>query len=214
MSDLRTAANQMLEALEGGADSWQLVGPAIDALKEALAEPEPCRYPDCVDNGPDGKCTRWLLDECSMREDYKRYRPAKPLPPIGKASTYVGVSVQEPPVVARNVLLGMIASRPAQQAEPFSPEAISTTQTAWKMGYEAGKAERVEQSFEQAGVVTSMVKGGVTWHIWPDQMPDGTTLYAAAPIIKPEIKDDNSVPQAQQFLYNAWADEQIQKEKK
>lgn len=39
MSDLRTAANQMLEALEGGADSWQLVGPAIDALKEALADP-------------------------------------------------------------------------------------------------------------------------------------------------------------------------------
>lgn len=55
------------------------------------------------------------------------------------------------------------------------------------------------------GVVTSMVKGGVTWHIWPDQMPDGTTLYAAAPIIKPEIKEDNSVPQAQQFLYSAWA---------
>jgi hypothetical protein len=41
-----------------------------------------------------------------------------------------------------------------------------------------------------AGVVTSMVKGGVTWHIWPDQMADGTTLYAAAPIIPPEIKDD------------------------
>ena len=40
------------------------------------------------------------------------------------------------------------------------------------------------------GVVTSMVKGGVTWHIWPDQMADGTTLYAAAPIIQPEIKDD------------------------
>lgn len=40
MSDLRTAANQMLEALEGGADSWQLVGPAIDALKEALAKTE------------------------------------------------------------------------------------------------------------------------------------------------------------------------------
>lgn len=109
MSDLRTAAKQMLEALEGGADSWQLVGPAIDALKEALA---------------------------------------------------------------------------------------------------------AEQGLKPAGVVTSMVKGGVTWHIWPDQMPDGTTLYAAAPIIKPEIKEDNSVPQAQQFLYNAWADEQIQKEKK
>ena len=39
MIDLRTAAQQALEALEGGADSWQLVGPAIDALKAALAEP-------------------------------------------------------------------------------------------------------------------------------------------------------------------------------
>jgi hypothetical protein len=28
-------------------------------------EPVACRYPDCVDSGPEGKCTRWLLDECS-----------------------------------------------------------------------------------------------------------------------------------------------------
>ena len=38
MTDLRTAAQQALEALEGGADSWQLVGPAIDALRTALVE--------------------------------------------------------------------------------------------------------------------------------------------------------------------------------
>ena len=37
--ELRAAAQQALEALEGGADSWQRVGPAIDALKAALAEP-------------------------------------------------------------------------------------------------------------------------------------------------------------------------------
>ena len=29
----------------------------------------------------------------------------------------------------------------AQQAEPFTPDAIRTTQTAWKMGYDAAKAE-------------------------------------------------------------------------
>ena len=125
MSNLRTAAKQMLEALEGGADSWQLVGPAIDALKEALVEDAMQKFTD------------------------------------------VNQEIE------------------AALAKPWP-----------------------------AGVVTSMVKGGVTWHVWPDQMPDGTTLYAAAPIIKPEIKEDNSVPQAQQFLYNAWADEQIQKEKK
>lgn len=32
---------------------------------------------------------------------------------------------------------------------------------------------------EPVGVVTSMVKGGVTWLTWPDQLPDGTKLYAA-----------------------------------
>ena len=34
---------------------------------------------------------------------------------------------------------------------------------------------------EPVGVVTSMVKGGVTWHRWPGDMPDGTTLYTAPP---------------------------------
>ena len=38
MTDLREAAQQALEALEGGAESWRLIGPAIDALKAALAE--------------------------------------------------------------------------------------------------------------------------------------------------------------------------------
>lgn len=23
-----------------------------------------CAYPDCVDQGPDGKCTKWLLGKC------------------------------------------------------------------------------------------------------------------------------------------------------
>jgi hypothetical protein len=40
MTDLRDAARQALEALEGGGDSWRLIGPAIDALKAALEQPE------------------------------------------------------------------------------------------------------------------------------------------------------------------------------
>jgi hypothetical protein len=32
-----------------------------------------------VDNGPEGKCTRWLLAECSKSEDYKSHRPAEPV---------------------------------------------------------------------------------------------------------------------------------------
>jgi len=61
---LREAAQQALEALEF--DSYYGTGKkeAVAALKAALEQPEPCRYPDCVDNGPEGKCTRWLVGEC------------------------------------------------------------------------------------------------------------------------------------------------------
>jgi hypothetical protein len=38
MTTLRTAAQQALEALEGGGDSWRLIGPAITALKAALEQ--------------------------------------------------------------------------------------------------------------------------------------------------------------------------------
>jgi hypothetical protein len=40
MTDLKKAAQQALEALEGGGDSWRLIGPAIDALRAALEQPE------------------------------------------------------------------------------------------------------------------------------------------------------------------------------
>jgi len=44
MADLRQAAQQALEALEGGGDSWRLIGPAIDALRAALEQPNECRW--------------------------------------------------------------------------------------------------------------------------------------------------------------------------
>jgi hypothetical protein len=34
----RATVQQALEAFEGGADSWRLIGPAIDALKAALEQ--------------------------------------------------------------------------------------------------------------------------------------------------------------------------------
>ena len=46
MTTLREAATQALEAMEGGADSWQLVGPAIDALKKALVEDAMQKFTD------------------------------------------------------------------------------------------------------------------------------------------------------------------------
>jgi hypothetical protein len=38
MTPLREAAQLALKALEGGVDSWRLIGPAIDALKAALEQ--------------------------------------------------------------------------------------------------------------------------------------------------------------------------------
>ncbi|HSG20817.1 MAG TPA: hypothetical protein VLA31_08620 [Burkholderiaceae bacterium] len=54
MTDLRTAAQQALEALHVVLkDDYRLpyekIVAATDALNVALAEPEPCRYPDCVE---------------------------------------------------------------------------------------------------------------------------------------------------------------------
>jgi NTP pyrophosphatase (non-canonical NTP hydrolase) len=87
MTDLitlpRATVQQALEALENSSpdqypEDAGVFYDAKDALKAALEQPEPCQYPDCVDNGPEGKCTRWLLAECSKSEDYKPHRPAEP----------------------------------------------------------------------------------------------------------------------------------------
>lgn len=37
---------------------------------------------------------------------------------------------------------------------------------------------RTRRPAEPVGVVTSMVKGGVTWQRWPADMPDGTLLFS------------------------------------
>lgn len=76
---MREAARQLLNAWDDQ-PSYQkplALYRSIVALEAALAEPEPCQYPDCVDNGLDGKCTRWLLAECERSEDF--LRPAQPV---------------------------------------------------------------------------------------------------------------------------------------
>lgn len=64
--NLRTAAQDLLDALERGDSFDRLEDVYAPALRAALEEPKraACRYPDCVDSGPDGKCTRWLLCDC------------------------------------------------------------------------------------------------------------------------------------------------------
>ena len=99
MSDLRKAAQAVIQAWDDPAGTTGVCR-ALDDLRAALAEPEPappqrqpltdeeiafarhinrflngpCRYPDCVDNGPDGKCTRWLMAECEKSEDFRGKR--------------------------------------------------------------------------------------------------------------------------------------------
>jgi hypothetical protein len=41
----RATVEQVLGALEGGGDSWRLIGPAIDALRAALEQPEQPEQP-------------------------------------------------------------------------------------------------------------------------------------------------------------------------
>lgn len=70
----RSTVEQALEALEGGADSWQRVGPAIDALKAALAEPETCTWQQDgdSDSGSYGtSCRRYFNLEDGTPEDNK-----------------------------------------------------------------------------------------------------------------------------------------------
>ena len=84
---LRVAAQQLLEALLGFAYHGKVARweKAVNAYYAALAEPKPCQYPECVDNGPDGKCTRWLLAECEKSEDFSR--PAQPVQePVAKCT--------------------------------------------------------------------------------------------------------------------------------
>jgi hypothetical protein len=81
----RKVVNEAIDALEdacGGRCNaeynpcWQWE--VAQTLKAALLT-EPCLYPDCVDNGPEGKCTRWLLAECSKSSDFNPHRSAEPV---------------------------------------------------------------------------------------------------------------------------------------
>ena len=66
-------------------------------------------------------------------------------------------------------------AEPVQCADNDSPWLICKPCAA------EGVCKKAEPVQEPVGVVTSMVKGGVTWHRWPGDMPDGTTLFTAPP---------------------------------
>ena len=67
-------------------------------------------------------------------------------------------------------------------AQPFLPP---DAETAWTMGYEAGKCEAngvldpnlPPSPVKPVGIVSHLVKGDVVWQRWPADMPDGTRLW-------------------------------------
>ena len=133
MTDLRTAAQLALEALEadcGGRCNaeynpcWQRQ--MAEALKAALAEP----VKQCMAHGEcfGGECIYTSLPQ----------GPAKPVQ--GPDHTYT--------------LIGCV-QHDCEECQ-----------------------RRTQRPAEPVGVVTSMVKGGVTWQRWPADMPDGTRLFS------------------------------------
>ena len=149
MTDLRQAAQQALEALIDAANvlSAPMFADAVAALRTALEQPEqePICYASINKRG----------DVCSTltQRDSWRTVPLYTTPPQQQS---------EPPewLLIKNILdeyglqaldfvaefkaaqqVATIWKQPKQQT-PFSPEAINTTQTAWRMGYEAAKAEQ------------------------------------------------------------------------
>ena len=109
------------------------VGDVIAALKAAL-EQQPVQEPVSMRMPKVGDRIVCLEDE-SLGEVVSLTAGGSPdiLFDDGSHGTYLLREFAE--------LFGYVNS-PQQQAKPFSPEAINTTQTAWKMGYEAAKAEQ------------------------------------------------------------------------
>ena len=65
--------------------------------------------------------------------------------------------------------------------EEHSAPATTEDVEPWATAIYALRAALAEPVQEPVGVVTSMVKGGVTWSRWPSDLPDGTKLYTAPP---------------------------------
>jgi antitoxin component HigA of HigAB toxin-antitoxin module len=107
MTDLRQAAQQALEALEGADAVDTDMQAAITALKNALEQQQ-------AEPPPEWLLIKNILDEYGLQaiDFVAEFKAAQQVATIWK------------------------------QAKPFSPEAINTTQTAWRMGYEAAKAEQ------------------------------------------------------------------------
>jgi hypothetical protein len=61
----RATVQQALEALEGGGDSWRLIGPAIDALRAALEQPAP--------DVPETNCGNMQVEWADIPEEFNEW---------------------------------------------------------------------------------------------------------------------------------------------
>ena len=62
----------------------------INEYVYAMTDKPACKYPDCVDNGPEGKCTDWLIGVCkgpTTDDKPTRGRPVKPAADIARTRT-------------------------------------------------------------------------------------------------------------------------------
>ena len=177
----RATVEQVLGALEGGGDSWALIGPAISALRAALEQPEPCQYPDCVDNGPEGKCTRWLLAECSKSEDYKPHRPAEPT----RAQ-----KMRDAGYTRRPTLREM--AEPEQEQEPVAFDALVAISLLTHLGGEVADYEDVVEAVRRLhalnGELLEVAKLALRMGVYGGVSPSTVEDAARAAIARAEGK--------------------------
>ena len=161
---LRQAAQQALEALEGlfgSPEKWESGGVAVwrlggsDAPRQAitalLAVLEQQAEPP-----PEWLLIKNILDEYGLQtiDFVAEFKAAQQVATIWKQQ---------------------------KQQAPFSPEVINTTQTAWKMGYEAAKAEQqqAEPVQERITHITWDERGVRTVNGIPDDAPQRKSLAAS-----------------------------------
>jgi hypothetical protein len=98
---------------------------ALDALRLLVEE----RSYEAMDDGYKAITALRAAIEQAEKQEPVAFNAGVPLlyPEMKDGETISAEYVETPP--------------PAAQQEPFSPDAIQTTQTAWKLGYEAAKAE-------------------------------------------------------------------------
>ncbi len=164
--ELRAAAQQALEALEalrlGMPDSVlaRSLDQRIDALRAALAEPVQEPVAQISANRVIAAIEEWKSLWWKV-------------PPF---ASKVNRATREAITVSHNPLFALLLDA---QAAKQMPRGCTTPSGCQQHGCHGDcLPTEPHRPAEPVGVVTSMVKGGVTWRRWPADMPDGTRLFS------------------------------------